>query len=223
MGASKTINAIKAQSQITFYMWGALAASGLIATCFGDYSSGFMALTVLIASFLPIFFERWSGIIVPKYFGAGVVFFIIATLFLGEVFDFYNRFWWWDAVLHTGSAVGFGLIGFAIVFALIGGDRNSHSAWVVALLAFSFAVMIGAVWEIFEFAMDQIFGLNMQKSGIIDTMWDLIVDTIGAFVAAISGWNFMRGKKGLGLFTPVIHKFVLSNLNKFKKFGSKDR
>ena len=26
-----------------------------------------------------------------------------ASMFLGEVGDAYERFWWWDAVLHTGS------------------------------------------------------------------------------------------------------------------------
>ncbi len=223
MKNSRTIEAIKSQSRITFYMWGLLAASGCIAAYFDDYGSAFMAFTVLAASFLPIFFERYSGISVPKYFVAAVVFFIIATLFLGEVFDFYNKFWWWDVVLHTGSAVGFGLIGFAIVFTLIGGDRSSHSAWIVALLAFSFAVMIGVIWEIFEFAMDQIFGLKMQKSGLVDTMWDLIVDVCGAFMAAISGWNFMRGNKALGIFTPVISKFVLSNLGRFDKFKSRSK
>ena len=37
-----------------------------------------------------------------------------------------------------------------------------------------FAITIGALWEVFEFGMDQLFGLNMQKSGLLDTMGDLI-------------------------------------------------
>ncbi len=47
-------------------------------------------------------------------------------------------------------------------------------------MAFSFAVSIGTLWEVFEFGMDILFGLSMQKSGVIDTMDDLIVDAIGA-------------------------------------------
>jgi uncharacterized membrane protein YjdF len=56
----------------------------------------------------------------------------------------------------------------------------------VALFAFVFAIALGTLWEIFEFAMDQIFGLEMQKpmfgdpSGLTDTMWDMIVNAIGA-------------------------------------------
>ena len=35
---------------------------------------------------------------------------------------------------------------------------------------------IGVIWEIFEFTMDHVFDLTMQKSGLPDTMTDLIVD-----------------------------------------------
>jgi len=51
---------------------------------------------------------------------------------------------------------------------------------------------IGALWEVFEFGMDQIFGMNMQKSGLVDTMGDLIVDAIGAGLAAMSGGHRFR-------------------------------
>src|SRR3546814_16435775 len=55
----------------------------------------------------------------------------------------------------------------------------------LAVFAFCFSQAIGALWEIFEFTMDQVFGLTMQKpmlgdpSGLTDTMWDLIVNAIG--------------------------------------------
>jgi hypothetical protein len=52
---------------------------------------------------------------------------------------------------------------------------------------------IGALWEIFEFLMDSLFGLNMQKSGLIDTMWDLIVDALGALVISILGYLYLKG------------------------------
>ena len=51
--------------------------------------------------------------------------------------------------------------------------------------AFTFALALGNVWEIFEFGMDRLFGLTMQKpmagdpSGLTDTMWDLITAHYG--------------------------------------------
>ena len=60
----------------------------------------------------------------------------------------------------------------------------------LATMAFSFAVSIGTLWEIFEFGMDILFGLSMQKSGVIDMMGDLIVDAIGA---GAGYWYLKRG------------------------------
>ena len=64
----------------------------------------------------------------------------------------------------------------------------------MCLLAFAIAVTVGAMWEIFEFLMDLWFGLNMQKSGLTDTMGDLIVDVIGAGIASWIGYAYLRGK-----------------------------
>ena len=129
-----------------------------------------------------------------------VVIFIFAAIFLGEVRDFYERIWWWDIALHTSSGVLLGLLGFIVIYVLNENDVvDIHMRPVFqALFAFFFAVALGAIWEIFEFTMDQLFGLNMQKpmlgdpSGLTDTMWDLIVDTLGAAVACIMAWIYMR-------------------------------
>ena len=39
----------------------------------------------------------------------------------------------------------------------------------MGLLSFCTAMTVGAMWEVFEYGMDQGFGLNMQKSGLDDT------------------------------------------------------
>jgi uncharacterized membrane protein YjdF len=58
----------------------------------------------------------------------------------------------------------------------------------IAFLSFCVAMAIGGIWEIFEFAMDQVFGMNMQKSGLIDPMWDLIVDALGPLFSVTTGY-----------------------------------
>lgn len=127
------------------------------------------------------------------------ILFIFATLFLGEVRDYYERFWWWDLVLHATAGLLLGLFGFMIVY-MLNEDRNVDMHMrpaFLALFAFSFSVSIGALWEVFEFAMDQLFGLTMQKpmlgdpSGLTDTMWDLIVDAVGAAIVSLAGWRYL--------------------------------
>ncbi|MDH5531663.1 MAG: hypothetical protein OEY05_16645, partial [Paracoccaceae bacterium] len=165
---------------------------------------------------LPVFFQQRFAIMLPVRFFAGIVLFIFATIFLGEARGFYDRYWWWDILLHAGSALGFGLLGFLFVFMLFEGNKYAAPAWAVSFISFCMALSIGTMWEIFEFVMDQTFGLNMQKSGLTDTMVDLIVDMFGAGLGALSGFLFLKGLQ-LGGLTGVLQEFIQANRRFFRR------
>ena len=208
---------LRDQPIITRLIWLALLLAAAEALITGRLSLAFIALVTLGLSMAPIFVARWAEITVPPSFMLAVVMFVGGTVFLGEVFDFYNKFWWWDIVMHGGSAIAFGLTGFVLVFMMFQGDRYAAPPSAMALFAFCFAMAIGALWEIFEFAMDRGFGTNMQKSGLTDTMGDLIVDMGGALVGAGVGYAYMRGQ-ALGGATGVIEEFVSRNPRFFRKW-----
>lgn len=197
-------------------IWAVLLVAFVLALAEGRWSLAFVSAATFGLSILPVVASRRFGIRLPVRFFAWIVVFVFGTIFLGEAFDFYTRYWWWDVILHAGSAVGFGLAGFLFVFMLFEGDRYAAPAWAVAFISFCFALSIGTLWEIFEFAMDQIFSLNMQKSGLIDTMWDLIVDTLGASIGAIAGLSYLKGQE-LGGLTAAIREFVAANRRFFRK------
>lgn len=197
-------------------IWSALALTALVALVQTRWSLAFVALATLCLSLVPVVIARRADIKVPPGFIAAVVVFVGATLFLGEVFDFYERFWWWDIAMHGGSAIGFGLVGFVLVFMMFQGDRFAAPHFAIAFFGFCFAVTIGVFWEVFEFLMDQFFGLNMQKSGLLDTMGDLIVDMIGAALGATSGYAYLKGLEYGGL-TGIIDEFVRRNPRFFKR------
>jgi hypothetical protein len=180
----------------------------------------FVALATLALSLAPVAVARWADIHVPPSFIAALVIFVGATLFLGEVFDFYERVWWWDIAMHAGSAIGFGLIGFVLVFMIFQGDRYAAPPIALAFMAFCFAIFIGTAWEVFEFAMDRLFGFNMQKSGLQDTMGDLIVNMAGAVVAAATGFAYLKGRARGGL-AALIDEFVRTNPRFFRRFRRK--
>ena len=207
---------LRKQPTIVLAVWGLLAVEFSVSLFRERWSLAFVSLATFGLTLLPILFARRFGVRLPTSFLAGIVLFIFATIFLGEAFDFYNRYWWWDIALHSGSALGFGLMGFLMIFMMFGGDRYAAPPWAVAFFSFCFAVSIGAMWEIFEFAMDQLFGLNMQKSGLIDTMWDLIVDCLGAFVGAFSGFLYLKLGKA-GLLTGALDAFVSENRELYRK------
>ena len=81
---------------------------------------------------------------------------------------------------------------------------------------FVFALGLGALWEICEFAMDSIFGLNMQKSGLVDTMWDLIVDTVGALVIALLGFAYLSRARNVSFLERWVTRFIQANPRFFK-------
>jgi hypothetical protein len=160
----------------------------------------FLVLGVMSVILGPVLYRRRLPVEVPSEIQAAAALFIFATLFLGEVRDYYERIWWWDLALHGTAGILLGLIGFLIVYVLNENElvEVRMKPAFVALFAFFFALAIGTVWEVFEFGMDRLFGLTMQKpapgdpSGLTDTMYDLIVDILGAAAVSLAGWRYLK-------------------------------
>lgn len=206
---------LRGQNPISYLIWIILIIAAISALFTARWSLAFVAIITLVTSFLPTLFADRFNIKLPVSFFAAIVVFVFATLFLGEAFNFYERYWWWDIFLHGGSAVGFGLIGFVLVFMLFEGNKYAAPPLAIAFFAYCFAIFIGTTWEIFEFAMDQLFGLNMQKSGLIDTMSDLIVDSVGASIGATAGFFYLKGREFGGL-SGMIDEFISKNPRFFR-------
>jgi uncharacterized membrane protein YccC len=176
----------------------------------------FTTTLILILTYIPQAIERRYNIQIPIEFEFIIILFIYASLFLGEIRSYYTRYWWWDIILHTSSGLALGFIGFLILYILYAQQKIQAKPFWIALFAFCFALAIGSVWEIIEFIADQLLGTTMQKSGLIDTMWDLIVDAVGALITSFIGYFYIRGKHP-PLFTRLINKFVKENPKYFQK------
>ncbi|TMM51335.1 hypothetical protein FDT80_15110 [Sulfitobacter sabulilitoris] len=201
-------------------IWLLLVLAVLVALGVGRWTMAFVSLATLVLSLIPVVLASRFQIRLPLPFLAAITGFVFATIFMGEAFDFYERFWWWDLALHGSSAVGFGIIGFLFVFMLFEGDRLAAPPVALALITFCFAMTVGAIWEIFEFGMDVGFGLNMQKSGLVDTMGDLMINAVGALLAAVSGYFYLKGQVS-GILGHTIRQFVEMNRKLYRK--SKER
>jgi hypothetical protein len=96
-------------------------------------------------------------------------------------------------------------------------------------IAFTFVVTMGVFWEIFEFSMDQFLGFNMQKwqeggirAGLIDTMQDLVVDTIGALIVTVPAFLIMKKDKKK-FFKSLKEGFMSDEENEFKTKEDKQK
>lgn len=178
---------------------------------------------VISVSLLPYFLQRKYKINFPVEFQFILTLFLFASLFLGEVAGFYDIFWWWDVLLHTGAGVAFGFISFLILYTLYFRGRITSSAFLIAVFSFTFAVAMGTIWEIFEFTSDILLGTSMQKSGLTDTMFDNIVNAFGALFVSILGYLYIKKQaRGYGIFHHLVTKFLRQN-PRFNKHFKKRR
>lgn len=155
-------------------------------------------LVMMLPSFLA---HRWQ-IVLPNAITILYYLFLYCAIFLGEVFEFYYLVPHWDTMLHAFSGAMLGALGFALVDFL---NRDGHvkvalSPFFVSLFAFSFALAVGALWEVYEFSFDTLLELNMQKhttaegvpllgaEALSDTMKDIIIDALAALVVSVVGF-----------------------------------
>jgi len=177
----------------------------------GDYVLMLLQCCIgLLAMLIPGFLISKFRLSIPTFMMIVYAVFLYCAIYLGEVRNFYYTVPHWDTILHTFSGAALGALGFSLV-SLLNKTEALHmslSPVFVALFAFGFAVSLGVVWEIYEFLADSILQTNMQKfalengepligrDALTDTMKDLIVDVIGAFVISIIGYISLKHEKG---------------------------
>ncbi len=213
------------QHLIRFFIRAVLGLELAYSLLSGHWLNAASALGILAIVLSPLLLKRWFRLSIPIEFELIGVVFVFATLFLGEMRGYYTKIWWWDIALHTGSGLALGLVGFLLVYVL-NESTDVHlemTAGFVALFSFQFAVSLGALWEIFEYGMDVLVGTTMQKpmlddpSGLTDTMWDLIVNTVGASVISLLGYVYLsRGRKD-SFIERWIDTFIQKNPQLFEK------
>lgn len=191
----------------------------------GQWFAAVLTSGIVLITFIPTILARRYRFTIPAEFVLLAIGFVFASLFLGEVHDYYARFWWWDIALHASSGFLLGIVGFLLVYVL--NETESIAVHMkpgfVALFAFLFALGIGTLWEIFEFGMDSLFGMNMQKpmlndpSGLTDTMFDLIVDALGALIISVLGYNYLKKGRKQSFLERWIEAFIRHNPQFFNK------
>ena len=158
---------------------------------------------------LPSLLERKFSFEIPNCMSIAYFVFLYFAIYLGEVRQFYYLIPCWDDILHCFSGAMLGALGFSLV-SILNDSKNVKvelNPYFICLFAFCFAIASGAIWEIYEFMGDSLFGLNMQKfrlsdgtllvgsDALSDTMFDIIIDTVGALVVVIAAALSTKGKK----------------------------
>lgn len=139
---------------------------------------------------------------------------IFCASFGGKFLNLYYDFRWWDVILHFVGGGACVFFGYEIVCAILKRDKKSAPLALVILASVGFSFLGATGWELFEFGFDQIAGMMSGYPGdaqhwslelamgtpkaltlfdpivperwpIMDTMADIVLNTIGAVISYI--------------------------------------
>lgn len=187
-----------------------------------DYAYIFFTLIFLIVYILSEnIYESKLNIIPPSFYYIGIIF-AFFSVYLGSFLNFYEKISWWDTLLHFSSGILIGLtsiifVNFYITTKFKRSTTKNEIFFIVAVGMLA-SISVGVFWEFYEFAFDFLIpGGNMQRGLMVknpvtieqftpyisssgrmigpdlkDTMSDLSIAVLGAFIAAIHSYNHLK-------------------------------
>ena len=170
------------------------------------------AVVALVITYIPSVLHQRKIVVFTIRLQEFVAIFTVMAMFFGEILDFYERFVWWDTMLHLFSGIMLSFVGLSLFSSLSKINSNSVQYKPVVSIVFAvlFAIACGALWEIIEFAGDSLLGMNMQRwqsvtieesisnlsnPGLINTMKDIICDVVGSLCSVPFMFPFKKVNK----------------------------
>lgn len=157
----------------------------------GEFLFFIATAAAIVLSIVPSALQRNYDVTLPFELDLLITLSIFLHTFMGEWLDFYQKVRGWDKLLHFyGSAVA-GLLAFVTVYTFHYSKRIRLTLPVIGFFTVAIAMAAGGIWEIGEFTFDKLF-IRQTQNGLDDTMWDMILDLIGAVLIAVLGMIYVR-------------------------------
>lgn len=152
-------------------------------------------------TYLPALLDYFLNIRVDRFGHCLYLIIIFMTMYLGNTRKFYDKFAWWDVVIHLMSGAVFVSFGIAIA-----NNTGQLSAFFTLLFCFCFSLALHVIWEVLEYLSDCVFATDHQRwqkhsptknhvsekaiqpAGLVDTMNDSIVCLLGTIVTCVVWW-----------------------------------
>ena len=115
--------------------------------------------------------------------------FLFVALDMGICMDLYKTVPYFDKAVHCGSGVLTTIIGY---YAIVYFKATKTPIVFRCIVILGISTMIAVLWEFFEFGCDKFLGQHMQElvtAGVDDTMYDLLVATLGSIIGCIMFTN----------------------------------
>ena len=144
---------------------------------FKEWENVFVCLLSLTLFLAPFFIEKKFKITIPSTLEIIVLCFIFSAEILGEINSFYVKVPHFDTLLHTINGFLCAGVGFSLIDLLNENSKKINlSPIFLSLIAFSFSMTIGVLWEFFEYGADRLLGFDMQKDQIVTKINTVMFD-----------------------------------------------
>lgn len=190
-----TIPQIPKFHQTIWYICRALLFIWGTVMLFSGYTVEFLeGMTAIMLTFLWDIFQLFGGksliTLIPYKLQTTVAVLACLYVVVGSTVNKFTTFEHVDVPEHflSGFVAAEGSYILATIIQIKHKRDKSPITSLSMLFAFGFSVMILTLWEFYEFSMDRIFGLFLQRSvynseeGLIDTMVDLLLGAGGALL-----------------------------------------
>jgi hypothetical protein len=180
-------------------------------------SNIFLGFLAIVLFSVPWILESRFKFDIPNYLEIIILFFLFSAIVLGNIHNFLVTVKGYDKLLHIVSGTLISVIGYEIIhsFNLSRSENVRLGPGLLSIFAFCFSVTLLVLWEFYEFTIDTIaYNLNNntprnmqryqwinesviypQPYGLMDTMLDLVVGTVGAAVVSLVGWRILCAKE----------------------------
>lgn len=110
--------------------------------------------------------------------------FIMASILFGTSFGFYDSIKYYDDFLHLWSGIVSTNIAYILIRCFINSEciKGINKIFIITFL-FMFTMGLASLWEVAEFSLDSLFGMNTQIGGLSDTMIDMIDALAGGIIS----------------------------------------
>lgn len=153
----------------------------------------------------------------PQLYYYITMLFTVLSVYLGSYLDFYEKFIWWDAMLHFVSGILLGLFSIIIVSFFVrkrfGRTRTRGDILTLVIIGVLVSISVSVFWEFYEYLYDYIADGNMQTSviikdvenydfskhirksgrfvdpGLTDTMKDQFLAVVGSIIAGFYSYR----------------------------------
>lgn len=206
-----------------------------------NYWDVMQAKTIITGSFACLLFI-WFTVLIEKFtkvrlsllVDIGIAMSLFLGVLVGECFLGFYKIKYYDRVLHFLGTLELCVLGYAIAKVMLRqfSAKGKNQLLFAIFFGFFFAMALEALWELYEWSADTLFGTNMQKFipneflvqldenlaipedmkeeifnfysqregyhfAVMDTMWDIVMDLLGALSGALITYFVMKEKPEL--------------------------